>query len=175
MRRRNRRTARAFGAPFFGWLNLHRSYHGTNVGFRFEDAHHKVASVESPTEESPNAGSGEAPKNEPERRRIMAEIPKVDIASPRFKASAHPYYARLRAESPVHRVPMAGKSDAWLLTRYKDVDSVLADDRFAKDKLNALTPEQADREPWMPRDQGARTQHARSRRSGSYTAPKSGS
>ena len=28
----------------------------------------------------------------------------IDIASPEFNANLYPYYARLRAESPVHRV-----------------------------------------------------------------------
>ena len=63
----------------------------------------------------------------------------VDIASPRHKANPYPFYARLRAESPVHRVTLPGGQPAWLVTRYEDVAAVLRDDRFAKDKLNALT------------------------------------
>src|SRR5262249_26693759 len=39
---------------------------------------------------------------------------------------------------------------AWLVTRYDDVAAVLKDERFAKDKLNALTPEQARKQPWVP-------------------------
>jgi cytochrome P450 len=36
------------------------------------------------------------------------------------------------------------------VTRYDDVATVLKDERFAKDPLNALTPEQQARQPWMP-------------------------
>ena len=35
-------------------------------------------------------------------------------------------------------------------TRYDDVAQVLKDERFAKDKGNALTPEQAGKQPWIP-------------------------
>lgn len=74
----------------------------------------------------------------------------VDISSPEHKADPFPFYARLRAESPVCRVPLPGKRSAWLVTRYDDVVSVLKDERFAKDKLNALTPEQLGKQPWVP-------------------------
>jgi cytochrome P450 PksS len=74
----------------------------------------------------------------------------VGIASPEHKADPYPFYARLRAESPVCSVPLTGKHSAWLVTRYDDVVSVLKDDRFAKNKQSALTPEQLGREPWMP-------------------------
>ena len=30
----------------------------------------------------------------------------IDIASPEFKADPYPFYARLRAEAPVHRVTL---------------------------------------------------------------------
>lgn len=73
----------------------------------------------------------------------------VDIASPAHKADPYPFYARLRAESPVHRVTLRGGQAAWLVTRYDDVAAVLKDDRFAKDRLNALTREQAARQPWV--------------------------
>jgi cytochrome P450 len=74
----------------------------------------------------------------------------VDIASPEFKANPYPFYARLRDESPVYRVTLPGKQAAWLITRYDDVLAALKDPRFAKDKLNALTSEQARKQPWMP-------------------------
>ena len=72
---------------------------------------------------------------------------KVDISSPRFKADPFPFYARLRADSPVHPVTLPGGRTAWLVTRYDDVAAVLKDERFAKDPLNALTPGQP---PWVP-------------------------
>jgi cytochrome P450 PksS len=43
------------------------------------------------------------------------------------------------------------KRPVWLVTRYDDVAAVLKDDRFIKDKKKALSPEQAARQPWIPR------------------------
>jgi cytochrome P450 PksS len=74
----------------------------------------------------------------------------VNIASPAFKANPYPFYARLRAEAPVHRVPLPDGQTAWLITRYDDVVQALKDERFAKDRLNALTPGQMAKQPWMP-------------------------
>ena len=74
----------------------------------------------------------------------------VNIASPEFKANPFPFYARLRAEAPVHRVSLPDKRTAWLVARYDDVVAVLKDERFAKDRHNALTPEQRAKEPWVP-------------------------
>src|SRR5437868_245266 len=73
----------------------------------------------------------------------------INIASPAFKANPYPYYARLRAESPVYRVTLPTKETAWLITRYDDAAMVLKDERFVKDTSNALTPEQAARQPWF--------------------------
>src|ERR1700730_13186746 len=73
----------------------------------------------------------------------------ANIASPEHKADPYPFYARLRAEEPVHRLTLPTKEPAWLITRYDDVVKVLKDDRFAKDKLNAYTPEQLARQPWF--------------------------
>ncbi len=80
----------------------------------------------------------------------MDPLINVNIASPEFKANPYPFYARLRAEAPVCHVALPGKQTAWLIARYDDVVAALKDERFAKDKLNALTPEQAARQPWVP-------------------------
>jgi cytochrome P450 len=82
------------------------------------------------------------------RRGGTAEGP--DIASPAHKADPYPFYARLRADSPVHHVTLPGGQSAWLVARYDDVAAVLKDERFAKDKRNALTPEQLGKQPWVP-------------------------
>jgi cytochrome P450 PksS len=77
-------------------------------------------------------------------------IEQVNIASSEFRAKAYPYYARLRAEAPVHRLILPTKEPGWLITRYDDAVSVLKDEqRFVKDTANALTPEQIDRQPWF--------------------------
>jgi cytochrome P450 PksS len=75
----------------------------------------------------------------------------VNIASPQHKADPFPFYARLRAEAPVFRVTLPDRQTAWLVTRYDDVVAVLKDERFAKDRNNALTREQLAGQPWMPR------------------------
>ena len=79
-----------------------------------------------------------------------AEIVAPDLASPAFKANPYPFYARLRAEVPVWRVTLGDRRTAWLVTRYEDVARVLKDDTFAKDKLNAMDPEQRAKTPWVP-------------------------
>ena len=73
-----------------------------------------------------------------------------DLASPRFKANPHPFYARLRDEAPVWRTTLRDRRTAWLVTRYEDVAGVLKDKTFAKDRLNAMDPEQRAKAPWMP-------------------------
>lgn len=70
---------------------------------------------------------------------------RVDLASPAFKANAHPFYARLRAEAPVSRITLPGNQTAWLITRYDDVAMALKDDRFSKDQSK-----QSARQPWVP-------------------------
>jgi len=73
------------------------------------------------------------------------------IGSARFKADPYPFYARLRAESPVVRVRLPDRRDAWLIARYEDVAALLKDPRFAKDRRNAMTPGQLARERKPPR------------------------
>ncbi|MDQ2805522.1 MAG: cytochrome P450 [Chloroflexota bacterium] len=77
-------------------------------------------------------------------------IAPVDITSAAFKADPFPFYARLRAAAPVFPVRLPSKQRAWLVTRYDDVLSVLKDERFAKDRRNAMTPEQLKKMPWLP-------------------------
>jgi cytochrome P450 PksS len=81
----------------------------------------------------------------------MSIAESVNIASPAFRANPYPFYARLRAEEPVCQVLLPDKRPAWLVTRYEDVAAVLKDDRFIKEKDRVLSPEQAAREPWIPR------------------------
>lgn len=64
----------------------------------------------------------------------------MNIASPEHHANPLPFYARLRAESPVHRVVLPNKQPAWLITRYDDVAMVLKDQRFGKSNSSAKQP-----------------------------------
>src|SRR6202171_2328102 len=74
----------------------------------------------------------------------MPPIGHGNIASSEFKADPLPFCAQLRSEAPVSRTILPDKRNVWVVTRYKDVLTVLKDDRFGKDKINARTP------PWLP-------------------------
>ena len=80
----------------------------------------------------------------------MDRINPPDLANPQFKANPYPFYTRLRAEAPVWRTALPDKRVAWLVTRYEDVAGMLRDDTFAKDRLNAMDPEQLRKTPWVP-------------------------
>src|SRR5262249_20072202 len=73
----------------------------------------------------------------------------VNIARPEFKADPFPFYARLRTGAPVYRTILPTRERAWLITRYDDAVAVLKDERFVKNKANALTPTQLAGQPWF--------------------------
>src|SRR5215831_17741898 len=80
---------------------------------------------------------------------VQSIVP-VDVTDATFKANPFPFYAQLRAKVPVFPVRLPTKQRAWLVTRYDDVLNVLKDERFAKDRRNAMTPEQLKKSPWVP-------------------------
>jgi cytochrome P450 PksS len=80
----------------------------------------------------------------------MAPLLSFNIASPQFKANSYPIYAQLRAESPVARVILPDKREAWLVTRYDDVLAGLRDERLVKNLGNAVPPDQQKKQPWVP-------------------------
>ena len=73
---------------------------------------------------------------------LMSSIETVDLTNREFRADPYPFYARWRAETPVFRTTLADKQNAWIVTRYDDVLTVLKDERFAKDKTKALSSDQ---------------------------------
>jgi cytochrome P450 PksS len=77
-------------------------------------------------------------------------IEESDITSPHFKANPFPLFAQLRAEHPVCRATLPDRTPIWLLTRYDDVNLVLKDERFAKNRYVAMTAEQIRKLPWVP-------------------------
>jgi cytochrome P450 PksS len=81
---------------------------------------------------------------------LVGSIAPVDVTDATFKANPFPFYAQLRAEAPVFPVMLPTKQRAWLITRYDDVLNVLKDERFAKDRRNAMTLEQLKKSPWVP-------------------------
>jgi cytochrome P450 len=82
----------------------------------------------------------------------LRAVPQVNIVSPEFKADPFPLLARLRASEPVYRtaLPDKVKTPVWLVTRYGDVNALLKDERFPKNRRSALTPEQIRKLPWVP-------------------------
>jgi cytochrome P450 len=74
----------------------------------------------------------------------------INIASAEFKANPYPFYAQLRDEAPVIRLPLPGKQTVWLITRYDDVSAALKDERFVKNRRNAMSPDQLAKVPWIP-------------------------
>jgi cytochrome P450 PksS len=82
----------------------------------------------------------------------MNTAQQVNIVSPQFKANPFPFLATLRADQPVYRttLPDKVKTPVWLITRYEDVNALLKDERFPKDRRSALTPEQIRRLPGVP-------------------------
>ena len=74
----------------------------------------------------------------------------MDIYDAEFKADPFPFYAQLRAEQPVSQTTLPDKTRVWLITRYEDVHTLLKDERFAKNRRNAMTPEQLRKHPWVP-------------------------
>lgn len=71
------------------------------------------------------------------------------LTDPAHKANPFRLYAELRDAAPVQRIKLPFGQSAWLVTRYDDVESILADERFAKDRLQTLSPIQAARRGWI--------------------------
>lgn len=59
------------------------------------------------------------------------------LHGPEFEADPHSAYRWLREHDPVHRVDLPGGAWAWLVTRYGDARSVLADPAMLKDPRRA--------------------------------------
>jgi len=82
---------------------------------------------------------------------VSQQILKIaDLARPNFKANPYPFYARLRATSPVCRTKLLGQT-TWLITRYDDAFMVLKDERFVKDWLPTTR--------WLHKVSGGLTRH----------------
>src|SRR5271155_3258159 len=80
----------------------------------------------------------------------MGEYVRAKFFPPEFWADPFPFFARLRAEEPVYRTILPPRTPIWLVTRHDDVQTILKDERFAKDRANAMTPEQLRKHPWIP-------------------------
>lgn len=72
----------------------------------------------------------------------------LDLTSPVFKANPYPTFAHLRLEAPVSLLSSEQGQRTWLITRYQEAELVLRDERFVKNRRNAVpSPEQDERPP----------------------------
>lgn len=62
---------------------------------------------------------------------MLKETVKYDLLSPSFYAAPDATWHRMRAEDPVYWHP---ELEAWILTRYDDIQSVIRDPRFSVDR-----------------------------------------
>ncbi|MET0402274.1 MAG: cytochrome P450 [Cystobacter sp.] len=79
----------------------------------------------------------------------MSPLVPPDFNSQRFKADPFPYYARLREEAPVLRIPWLGQRTGWLVTRYDDVSRVLKHTSLSKDVLSVVREEKRTPLTWL--------------------------
>ncbi len=86
------------------------------------------------------------------KEKRVRDARQMNIVSAEFKANPFPLLASLRASEPVYRTTLPDKvrTPVWLVTRYEDVNALLKDERFPKNRRSALTPEQLRKLPWVP-------------------------
>lgn len=80
----------------------------------------------------------------------MSHTSRINLASPGFKADPYPFYAELRATTPIYRVTLPSRTPAWLVTRYADVKAALKDERLVKDRRNVIGADRKSQAGWMP-------------------------
>jgi cytochrome P450 PksS len=61
----------------------------------------------------------------------FANEPTYDLFAPEAVVNSYPLFKRMRSEDPVHYCESAGY---WILTRYRDVDAALRDERLSSDR-----------------------------------------
>src|SRR4028119_1391543 len=60
----------------------------------------------------------------------LANEPTYDLFAPEALANSYPLFKRMRSEDPVHYCESGGY---WILTRYRDVEAALRDERLSAD------------------------------------------
>jgi cytochrome P450 len=71
----------------------------------------------------------------------MSQSAKLDFGSPVFKDNPYPTLAHLRADDPVYQISSSNGQSAWLMTRYVDVERIIRDERFVKDRQHVSVSE----------------------------------
>lgn len=68
----------------------------------------------------------------------MAEIVDLGAYGKDFTRDPYPYYAKLRAQGPIHRVRLPYDNDVWLVVGHQAVRAALSDSRLNKDWRAAM-------------------------------------
>ncbi|UNO39327.1 cytochrome P450 [Streptomyces sp. MST-110588] len=63
----------------------------------------------------------------------MSDIVDLEAYGPDFVADPYPYYAKLRAQAPVHRARLSEGEEMWLVVGHDEARAALADPRLNKD------------------------------------------
>ncbi|WP_067571823.1 cytochrome P450 [Nocardia acidivorans] len=77
-----------------------------------------------------------------------AEVRRYPFGEP-IRLDAHPLFAKLQREEPISRIQLPYGGEGWLVTRFEDVRTVLADARFSRaavvdrEDVPRVTPEPA--------------------------------
>jgi pimeloyl-[acyl-carrier protein] synthase len=61
----------------------------------------------------------------------FANEPTYDLFAPEALVNSYPLFKRMRSEDPVHYCESGGY---WILTRYRDVEAALRDERLSSDR-----------------------------------------
>jgi cytochrome P450 len=77
----------------------------------------------------------------------VVEARDLDLTSPVFKANPFPTFAHLRLTVPVARVSSEEGQHFWLITRYQEAELVLRDERFVKNRRNAVSVQEESERP----------------------------
>src|SRR5262245_46924148 len=80
-------------------------------------------------------------------RRPSSASPRIGDAA--FNADPFPFFARLRALGPVHRIERFLGQPAWLVVHYDEAAATLKDVRFVKAAANAMSARQLAAQPWF--------------------------
>ncbi|MBO0795228.1 MAG: cytochrome P450 [Ktedonobacteraceae bacterium] len=67
--------------------------------------------------------------------------PQVDFTSPAFKKSPYEILATMRRQNPVAKISLPGDRSGWLVTRYKDVETLIRDPRLSINIRDVYPPE----------------------------------
>jgi cytochrome P450 len=82
---------------------------------------------------------------------MSLDLGQVNILSAEHKRDPFPFYARLRAESPVARLTAPVLGPLWIVTKHADVVACLKQaDRFVKDPRNAGRKHRQTLPRWLP-------------------------